>query len=278
MVSFALNLLFTRASSDTITFRLIQGAPLVPSLALLLMALFVCPESPRYLLMKGPNYSVEKAFRELRKLRNTELQALRDMYVVYKSIEHENLDLSDLDPHACRSPGFTWVLRDFIRQYIQLFQRRRLRNALISTSTVSLAQQFCGGTLFTSVGASSITVSMAYSFGFGAINFLFALPAVRSIDTIGRRRWLNITLPFMAIFMLGAAVSGHIEDINSRISVTACFLFLFSAAYSPGLGPIPFTLASESFPLTHREAVSFPVEHSVKTRGELQLRDEINRN
>ncbi|KAG5985177.1 hypothetical protein E4U55_000813 [Claviceps digitariae] len=206
MVSFAFNLLFTRASSDTITFRLIQGAPLVPSLALLFMALFVCPESPRYLLMKGPNYSVEKSFRELRKLRNTELQALRDMYVVYKSIEHEHLDLSDLDPHACRSPGFTWVLRDFIRQYAQLFQRRRLRNALISTSTVSLAQQFCGGTLFKSVGASSIAVSMAYSLGFGAINFLFALPAIRSIDTIGRRRWLNITLPFMAIFMLGAAI------------------------------------------------------------------------
>ncbi|KAG5934621.1 hypothetical protein E4U53_000646 [Claviceps sorghi] len=148
MVSFAFNLLFTTASSDTITYRLIQGAPLVPSLALLVMALFVCPESPRYLLMKGPNYSVEESFRELRKLRNTELQALRDMYLVYKSIEHENMDWSDFDPHACRSPGFTWVLRDFIRQFTQLFQRRRLRNALISTSTVNLAQQFCGGKLF----------------------------------------------------------------------------------------------------------------------------------
>ncbi|KAG5920758.1 hypothetical protein E4U42_006080 [Claviceps africana] len=210
MVSFAFNLLFTRASSDTITYRLIQGAPLVPSLALLVMALFVCPESPRYLLMKGPNYSVEKSFRELRKLRNTELQALRDMYLVYKSIQHENMDWSDLDPHARQSPGFIWVLRDFIRQFTQLFQRRRLRNALISTSTVNLAQQFCG---------------VNENPRLGAINFLFALPAIRSIDTIGRRRWLNITLPFMAIFMLGAAVSGYIEDINTRIGITACFLF-----------------------------------------------------
>lgn len=29
----------------------------------------------------------------------------------------------------------------------------------------------------------------------------------------------------MAIFMLGAAVSAYIEDINSRIGITACFLF-----------------------------------------------------
>lgn len=34
---------------------------------------------------------------------------------------------------------------------------------------------------------------------------------------------------------------------------------VFSAVYSPSLGPIPFTLASESFPLAQREAVrGFP--------------------
>lgn len=30
----------------------------------------------------------------------------------------------------------------------------------------------------------------------------------------------------------------------------------FAVCYSPAMGPIPFTLASESFPLSHREAVS----------------------
>ncbi|KAK2590741.1 hypothetical protein QQS21_011573 [Conoideocrella luteorostrata] len=261
MISFAFNLLFTRASSTLTTFRLIQGAPLVPSLALLFMVMFVCPESPRYHLMKGPNYSVDKAFRVLRRVRNTELQALRDMYVVHKSIEYENMDLSELDPHVFKSPGFFWVIRDFWRQYVQLFQRRRLRNAVISASTVNLAQQLCGvnvcafysGTLFNRVGSDRV-IAMTYSLGFGAINFFFALPAVKSIDTIGRRRWLIITLPFMAILMLGAAFAGFIEPIDIRIGITACFLFLFAAAYSPGLGPIPFTLASESFPLTHREA------------------------
>jgi len=40
------------------------------------------------------------------------------------------------------------------------------------------------------------------SMGFGIINFVFALPAVYTIDTFGRRNLLLATFPFMAIFHL----------------------------------------------------------------------------
>ncbi|KAL7782515.1 MFS general substrate transporter [Trichoderma ceciliae] len=265
MLGFGFNLVFTRAESNATTLALINAAPMAPSLLLLIIALFFCPESPRYHLTRGPNYNVQKAFINMVKLRNTELQALRDMYVVYKSLEQESMALGDLDAHAFRSPGFLWVIRDFFRQYAQLFRQRRLYNAVISTSTVNLAQQLCGinvlafysGYLFNGAGGGgerSKLVSMAYSLGFGAINFLCALPAVRSIDTLGRRTWLLATLPFMALFMFGAALSFKIVAENIRVGVAAFFLFVFAAVYSPGLGPIPFTLASESFPLSHREA------------------------
>lgn len=59
----------------------------------------------------------------------------------------------------------------------------------------------------------------------GAINFIFALPAIRSIDTIGRRSWLLATLPLMAIFMAGAALSFQIKDDNIKVPVLAVFLF-----------------------------------------------------
>ncbi|KAH0599186.1 hypothetical protein MHUMG1_03303 [Metarhizium humberi] len=222
MMSFVFNLIFTQAANPTTTFRLIQGAPLVPAFALLTMALFVCPESPRFHLLKGPNYSVEKAYTVLKRVRNTKLQALRDLYLVSKSIEQENMDSGDLDPQAMMSPGFFWVIRIVFQQAGR--------------------------------SESNVITNMAYSLGFGAINFVFALPAVKSIDTLGRRRWLLLTLPFMAVFMLGAGLSENVRDDATRNGVTACFLFLFAVAYSPGLGPIPFTLASESFPLTHREA------------------------
>ncbi|PHH82303.1 hypothetical protein CDD82_6411 [Ophiocordyceps australis] len=76
MMGFSLNLIFTLAESDRITFGLIQGAPMVPSLALLIMAVGFCPESPRYHLLKGPNYSVRKAYKTLQQVRNTEVRLL----------------------------------------------------------------------------------------------------------------------------------------------------------------------------------------------------------
>ena len=76
MMGFAFNLLFTTADNGRTTFALIVAAPLVPSIALFIMAMFFCPESPRYHLMKGPNYSPERAYRILLKLRNTEVSDL----------------------------------------------------------------------------------------------------------------------------------------------------------------------------------------------------------
>lgn len=237
MLGFAFNLLFTTAPSDRITLGLIQGAPLVPALLLLAMVLFFCPESPRYHLQKGPNYNPEKAYHILRQLRNTELQALRDMYAVYKSIEQESMGAMNQDPRSNLSPGFWWTMWDFCLAFKQLFQQRRLYNALISAGTVNLAQQLSGVNVFAFYSTELVSnvrggesteyklQPMAYSLGFGAINFLFALPAVRSIDTLGRRRWLLMTLPFMALFMLGGALSYGIKDENIRVGIVALFLY-----------------------------------------------------
>lgn len=280
MLGFAFNLLFTVAPDDGVTLGFIQGAPVVPALVLLVVTIFFCPESPRYHLMKGPQYSPQKAFEILRKLRNTELQACRDIYAVHKSIEQEYLGHMSHDPAAKLSPGFWYSMMDFGRSFKQLFQQRRLYNALISTATVNLAQQLCGvnvfafysGDLFTQAGAEDKFRSMALSLGFGAINFVFALPAVRSIDTLGRRSWLILTLPFMALFMVGAALSFSISDQNIKVGIVALFLYLFAVAYSPGLGPIPFTLASESFPLSHREAgTAFPIAINLGCAGLLSI-------
>ena len=42
-------------------------------------------------------------------------------------------------------------------------------------------------------------------------------------------------------------------DVSARVPLIAFFVYLFTAFYSPGIGPVPFVYVSEAFPLSHRE-------------------------
>ncbi|KAI1748583.1 sugar transporter-domain-containing protein [Xylaria castorea] len=263
-VGFVFNLIFYTARHDSTIKSLILGAPSVPSI-FLLVSLYFCPESPRYYMrQRSAHHNPEKAYSILLKLRGCELQALRDIYLIYKSVQQEEQSLH-LDEETPYPSGFVGYLRNYITQYKQLFTRRRLRNALVSSSMVALAQQLCGinvfafysGPLFTGLlhdKTNEPLFPLVYSLVFGVVNFVFGLPAIRTIDTLGRRKWLVLTLPLMCLFMTAAALSTLIPESKTRGGIVALFIFLFAIAYSPGMGPVPFTLASESFPLSHREA------------------------
>ncbi|KAF4981998.1 hypothetical protein FDECE_17595 [Fusarium decemcellulare] len=303
-------------------FQWIVGAPAVPALFLLVAVCF-CYESPRfYIRPNTPNYNLGRAFEILRKVRQTDLQATRDLFLIWWSTQNENaLFQNSLQSgnhyssqansnyggfhsggthdghypnngnpnHRARSSGLSYasrvlvVLRLTAEQLKYLFTTRSLRNALWSSCTVALAQQLCGINVFAFYSNAmfsgyGVSTGMAYSLGFGAVNFVFALIAMRSIDIIGRRRWLLSTLPIMSCFLIAATIayalapsdkSGTSDEENKPRSDMPqaipgiIFIYLFAAAYSPGLGTIPFTLASESFPLQNREAVRKPCHTSL---------------
>jgi len=126
---------------------------------------------------------------------------------------------------------------------------------------VMIAQQMCGiniiafysSTVFVNAGAST-TGALLASWGFGLVNFLFAWPAIWTIDTFGRRSLLLFTFPQMAWTLLAAGMCFFIpESSSAHLGLIALFIFLFAAFYSPGEGPVPFTYSAEVFPLSHRE-------------------------
>jgi len=131
-----------------------------------------------------------------------------------------------------------------------------------------IGQQMCGiniiafysSSIFVEAGATAKQALLA-SFGFGLVNFIFAWPAVRTIDTYGRRTLLLFTFPQMAWTLLAAGFSFYIpESSSAHVGLIALFIFLFAAFYSPGEGPVPFTYSAEVFPLSHREVgMSFAV-------------------
>lgn len=233
------------AVKDTgaIAWRLQFGSALIPALPLL-VGVFFCPESPRWYIKKG---KMQQAYTSLKRLRNTELQAARDLYYIHAQLRAE--------------AGAHTVRNNYITRFTQLFTVPRLRRATVASGTVMIAQQMCGiniiafysSTIFEQAGANN-TESLLASMGFGLVNFIFAWPAIWTIDTFGRRTLLLFTFPQMAWTLLAAGLCYLIpEGSKAHIGLVALFVYLFGAWYSPGEGPVPFTYSAEVFPLSHRE-------------------------
>ncbi len=130
-----------------------------------------------------------------------------------------------------------------------------------------LSQQLCGiniiafysTTIFSSSGFSA-TAALWASVVFGFINFIGAIPAVWTMDTLGRRSLLLWTLPAMAVTMLLASFSFSLPEGTSRFVTLAGLIYTFCAIYSPGMGPVPCAYSAEVYPSESREVgMSFAI-------------------
>lgn len=225
-----------------LAWRLQLGSAFIPAVPLVL-GIWFCPESPRWLMKKG-RYS--KAFRSLLRLRNSPLQAARDMYYVHRQLEEEYLAIGE---------------SNFFSRFFQLFTIPRVRRATLASFVVMIAQQMCGiniiafysSSVFSQAGYSTLSALLA-SWGFGLVNFLFAIPAVFTIDTFGRRNLLLSTFPNMCWTLLATGLCFLIKaDSPARVPLIALFIYIFAAFYSVGEGPVPFAYSAEVFPITHRD-------------------------
>jgi len=112
-------------------------------------------------------------------------------------------------------------------------------------------QQFCGVNAIAYYSTqiflqANFTQFQAFlsSFGFGCVNFVFAIPAIYTIDTFGRRNLLLTTFPLMALFLLLAGFAYWIPtNSDARIGIITLGIYLFGVVYSPGEGPVPFTVS-----------------------------------
>jgi MFS family permease len=112
---------------------------------------------------------------------------------------------------------------------------------------------FYSSTIFSNAGAD-LTTSLLASFGFGLVNFVFAFPAIWTIDTFGRRGLLLFTFPNMAWTLLAAGMCFFIPTSSkAHLGLVLFWVYVYDAFYSPGEGPVPFTYSAEVFPLSHRE-------------------------
>ncbi|KJY00629.1 MFS sugar transporter like protein [Zymoseptoria brevis] len=225
-----------------IAWRLQIGSAFIPAIPLV-VGIYFCPESPRWLMKKN---KYDKAYKSLLRLRFHPIQAARDLYYIHTQLQIEAAIVGK---------------SNYVTRFTQLFTIPRVRRATMASFVVMIAQQMCGiniiafysSTVFKNAGASARDALIA-SFGFGLVNFIFAWPAIWTIDTFGRRSLLLFTFPNMAWTLLAAGLCFLIPESNpAHLGLVALFIYLFAAFYSPGEGPVPFTYSAEVFPLSHRE-------------------------
>ncbi|KAF2160183.1 hypothetical protein M409DRAFT_60104 [Zasmidium cellare ATCC 36951] len=225
--------------------RWMLGSTSIPPLFVMIQV-YLCPESPRWYMEKG---KWDKAFDAMRKLRSHEIQAARDMYYASKLLEVES---------AQREGKNLWK---------EFFLVKRNRRAAQSSFFVMFMQQFCAVNviayystqIFIEAGFTE-TQALLVSFGTGVTNWIFAIPAIYTIDTFGRRNLLLVTFPLLALCLLWCGFSFLIPDdpatgepTTAKLGSIAAAIYLFMVAYSPGEGPVPFTYSAEAFPLYIRD-------------------------
>ncbi|KAH8816984.1 hypothetical protein F5884DRAFT_241499 [Xylogone sp. PMI_703] len=225
-----------------IAWRLQIGSAFIPAVPLALLIYF-CPESPRWLMKKN---RYRDAFESLSRLRRHKIQAARDLYYVHSQlvVEHE------------MAAGSTYLTR-----LTELATVPRIRRSTIASVVVFVGQQLCGlniiafysSTVFVEAGATTRAALLA-SLGYGIVNFVFAIPAIFMIDKFGRRSLLLSTFPHMAWTLLAAGCCFYIpKSSNAHVGLIAFFVYIFTAFYSVGEGPVAFVYSAEAFPLSHRE-------------------------
>ncbi|KAK0117785.1 hypothetical protein ONS95_012110 [Cadophora gregata] len=218
--------------------RLMLASTSIPPFFVCMQVYFV-PESPRWYMTKN---KYRKAYDALCRFRNCEMMAARDLYYIHKSLMIEE------------------KLREGKNLWREFFLVPRNRRAAQSSFFVMFMQQFCGVNVIAYYSteifiSANFTRSNALlvSLGTGIVNWLFAIPAVKTIDTFGRRNLLLTTFPLMGICLLFTGFSFFIPEGQARLGCIATGIYLFMAVYSPGEGPVPFTYSAEAFPLYIRE-------------------------
>ncbi|KAF8606305.1 hypothetical protein BDV93DRAFT_604795 [Ceratobasidium sp. AG-I] len=246
MLGFATTLMVYRAESTLIeglNWRLMLASIAVPAICVMVQV-YMCPESPRWLIQKS---RYPQAFESLSRLRKTKLAAARDIYYIHALLKVEEKVNEEVE------------LRGGLRA-ITLFTNPRNRRAAFASFIVMFMQQFCGANIidsfssyiFDQAGLGSIETIVSMG-AYWMLTFLFSIPAAYTIDTYGRRFLLLATFPGMCISMLILGIVFFFEGMRVAMGIAVAAVYLFAIFYSSGEGAVAFTYPAEAFSLDVRE-------------------------
>jgi MFS transporter, SP family, xylose:H+ symportor len=201
----------------------------IPSLIFLVLLLFI-PETPRYLMMKGKDNNALSVITKISGRRNS----IKIQNEIRNTLIEKNV--------PWLSFGFFIILLGIL---LSVFQQ------IVGINVV----MYYAGNIFRNMGASTNT-SLLQTIIVGAVNMLFTILAIFTVDKIGRKPLMIIGALIMAISMISLGFSFFLKHTGI---VSLLFMLTYIAGFSMSWGPVTWVLLSEIFPNSIRGAMSIAV-------------------
>ncbi|XP_027342839.1 probable polyol transporter 4 [Abrus precatorius] len=231
--------------SAHINWRIMLGVGILPSV-FIGFALFIIPESPRWLVMQN---RIEEARSVLLKTNESEREVEERLAEIQHAAGLANSEKYNEKP--------VW--------YELLFPSPSLRRMMITGIGIQCFQQISGidatvyysPEIFKAAGIQDNSKLLAATVAVGVTKTLFILVAIFLIDKVGRKPLLYVSTIGMTIclFSIGASVSlfGQGSFVIALVILFVCGNVAF---FSVGLGPVCWVVTSEIFPLRLRAQAS----------------------
>jgi SP family xylose:H+ symportor-like MFS transporter len=203
--------------------RWMFGSEAIPAVMMLILLFFV-PESPRWLTKQNQK---DKAVRILSKV-DGEAYARQEIQVIEETLAMESGSLSQLF-----HPGMRVVL--VIGVVLAVLQQITGINVFL----------YFGSEIFEKLGGESIDAALLQQVVVGAVNLLFTVIAIRTVDRIGRKPLMLIGSSGMGVALLAMGMAGYLQATSAWLLV--CVL-VYIASFALSVGPVTWVILSEIFP------------------------------
>ncbi|KAG6667450.1 inositol transporter 1 [Carya illinoinensis] len=236
-ISYLVNLAFTEVPG---TWRWMLGVSGIPAVIQFSLMLFM-PESPRWLFMKDDR---SKAIDVLSKIYNfarleDEIDYLTDQ------LEQERQNRSKV-------------------RYLDVFKTKEIRLAFLAGAGLQAFQQFTGintvmyysPTIVQMAGFESNQLAILLSLIVAGMNAAGTILGIYLIDHVGRKKLALTSLSgvFVSLLILSGAFFAESSNSTNALYgwIAVLGLALYIGFFSPGMGPVPWTVNSEIYPEAYR--------------------------